>query len=243
VPFAGTAIIYILATEGVLHRQSPMVARSFIFACFLLPQIAAAQIEFGMKGGLNISDIVMTNYINPDVESDLRLKAGLHAGFFASGMMNERIGLTGEVLYSNKGVKANGNIDLHYVTVPLLVQYRLSSKIFLEVGPEIGYMFSATSDFGNATSNYNNKLDLGLDGGLRLAADRFNFGLRYCVGMLSVRDPIEFNNTSGSERIKFQNRVLQFSVGYRLWTDELYVTGRRQTGAKFRRYRGAFSKG
>lgn len=220
-----------------------VIYRSLVLACFLLPQIAVAQIEFGVKGGLNIADIVMTNYINPDVESDLRLKAGLHAGFFASGMMNERIGLMGEVLYSNKGVKANGNIHLHYMTVPLLVQYKLSSKIFAEVGPEFGYMFSATSDFGNASSSYSNKLDLGLDGGFRLAADRFNVGLRYCVGMLSVREPIQLTSTSGSEKIKYQNRVLQFFLGYRLWTDEPYVAGRRQTGAKFRRYRGVFSKG
>ncbi len=198
--------------------------------------------DFGLKAGLNVSDIVMTNYINPDVESDLRLKAGLHAGFFASGMMNERVGLMGEVLYSNKGVKANGNIHLHYVVIPLLLQYKLSSRFFAEVGPEFGYMFSATSDFGNATSNYSNKLDLGIDGGFRLAAERFDFGLRYCVGMLSVRKPIEFAGTSGNEKIKYQNRVLQFSVGYRLWSDESYVMARRKSGAKFRRYHGVFSK-
>ena len=220
-----------------------MVARLILAAFFLLPLLCMGQTEFGIKGGLNISDVVMTNYINPDVESDLKLKAGLHAGFFASGMVNDRLGLTGELLYSNKGVKANGNIHLHYVTLPLLALYRVSPKIFAEVGPELGYMFAATSDYGNATNNYNNKLDLGLDGGFRFAGERLNFGVRYCVGMLSVRDPIEFRSTSGSEKIKYQNRVLQVFAGYRLWTDESYVTGRRPSGTKFRRYRGVFSRG
>ena len=184
-----------------------------------LPVILFAQTEFGIKGGLNVSDIVMTNYINPDVEADLALKTGLHAGFFVTGNVNDRIGMAGELLYSNKGVKAISNIHLHYITLPLLVEYRLSRTILAEIGPELGYMFSATSEYGNATSTYDNKLDLALNGGFRFDTPKITFGIRYCVGMLSVREAIPAGGP-GNEKIKYQNRVLQFFAGYKLWTLE-----------------------
>lgn len=219
------------------------MSRVFVVAWLLLPAVVQGQTEFGIKGGLNISDIVMTNYINPDVEADLMLKFGPHAGFFLTGTVNERVGLAAELLYSSKGVKANGNINLHYIAMPLLVEYKLSEKIFAQVGPEFAYMFSATSEIGNATSTYNNKFDLGLDGGFRLAARRLNFGVRYCVGMFSVRQPIEFTSASGNEKIKYQNRVLQVFVGFKLRTVEPAVMGRRHPPVRSRRYRGASSRG
>jgi hypothetical protein len=127
--------------------------------------------------------------------------------------------------------------------MPLLVEYRLSEKIFAQVGPEFAYLFSATSEFGNAANTYNNKFDLGLDGGFRLSARRLDFGIRYCVGMFSVREPIEFTSTSGNEKIKYQNRVLQLFIGLKLRAIEPGPTGSRYQGIKSRRYRAAFSKG
>lgn len=196
------------------------MVRSLVLALLLLPTPGLAQTELGIKGGLNISDIVMTNYINPDVEADLALKTGLHAGFFVTGTVNERVGMSGELLYSNKGVKAISNINLHYITLPLLVEYRLSETIYAEIGPELGYMFTATSKYGNASNTYDNKVDLALDGGFRFDTRKITFGVRYCVGMFSVREPIAVVSASGSEKIKYQNRVLQFFAGYKLWTLE-----------------------
>ena len=182
-----------------------------------LPTQVFPQADLGIKGGLNISDIVMTNYIDPDVESDLRLKPGVHGGFFIRAMANDRFGLASELLYSNKGVKAaSTNIHLHYVTLALMVQYKLSETIVAELGPEPGYLFSAHSKHGDASSIYTNKFDLSLNGGFRLDTPKLIFGLRYCAGVFSVREP-QFNGT-GMEKIKYQNRVLQLSVGYKLFS-------------------------
>lgn len=194
------------------------MTRPFTLFFLFFPMLGVAQADFGVKAGLNVSDIVMTNYINPDVESELRLKVGVHAGVFIAGMVDERVGIVAELLYSNKGVRANGNINLHYINAPLLLQYRLSERLFAEIGPELGYMIAATSDYGSAANTYNNKFDVGINGGLRVGGERINAGLRYCAGMFSVREPIEFTGSSGSEKIKFQNRTLQMYIGYTLWT-------------------------
>lgn len=193
-----------------------MIHRLVFFLLTAVPAVTMAQTEFGVKGGLNISDIVITNYINPDVESDFRLKPGLHAGVFVKGMVNERVGMAGELHYSDKGVN---DIHLRYFTLPLLIQYKITDNVFAETGPEPGYLFSATSEFGNAANTYNNKFDLALNAGIFIDMARLTVGLRYCIGLFSVRQIEDFGNPP-NERIKYQNRVLQFSVGYKLWTLE-----------------------
>jgi hypothetical protein len=193
-----------------------MVFMRSVLLILIVPIAAFAQTDFGVKAGLNISDIVMTNYINPDVESDLGLKLGLHAGFFVSGKVNEAIGMSAELLYSDKGVKGGSDIHLHYITLPMMIQYQVADHILAELGPEPGYLISATSQYGNAGSTYNNKFDVALNGGFRLDTRKMIFGIRYCVGMFSVREPEEMLGPSGLEKVKYQNRVLQFSLGYKI---------------------------
>ena len=186
----------------------------------LITATSYGQTEIGIKAGLNVSDIVMTNYVNPDVENDLNLKLGLHAGVFAGVMIEERIGLSAELLYSDKGVKGNTNIHLHYFAVPALVTYKLNERFSVEAGPEVSYLFSARSAHGDLSGTYNNRFDLSIDGGIRFDAARVVAGLRYCIGLFSVRDPAYAQGLSGPEKVKYQNRVVQLSLGYKLHLSE-----------------------
>lgn len=177
-----------------------------------------SQIAYGIKGGLNISDVVINNYINPDAESDFDLKLGLHAGLFASTSVTEKFSFLSEILYSNKGVKAITPVNLHYINVPLLGRYMITEDLLVEVGPELGYLFSARSKYGDVSNTWDNKLDLGLDAGIQYEfSGTIAVGLRYYAGFSSVIDIRErdANNSSG-ETIKYQNRVLQISVACKL---------------------------
>ena len=62
---------------------------TFVVLLLLVSFFASAQYRVGVKAGLNLADVVMTNYIDPDAESDLTTKAGLHAGIFASSRMDQ----------------------------------------------------------------------------------------------------------------------------------------------------------
>ena len=188
-----------------------------VIVCLAGLHTVRAQPTLGLKAGLNVSDIVMTNYVNPDVESDLGIKTGLHAGVFFLGQMQDRLGLGVELLYSNKGVKANRSIHLHYITLPVMGQYSLGQNIHAEFGPELAYMVAATSGHGSAIGSYNNKLDLALNAGLRFDLSRWMLHVRYSAGLFSVRDPVPAIGASGPEKVKYQNRVLQFSIGRRLF--------------------------
>lgn len=181
---------------------------------------AFAQTGYGIKGGLNVSDVVMTNYVNPDMESGLDLKLGIHAGAYVTGMVNEKLGLSAEILYSDKGVKGSSDIHLHYICVPLMVYYRFADHFSGELGPEPAYLFATGSKYGSVSGTYNNKFDLSLDAGLRFDAGKVLFGMRYGAGLFSVRNPEALTAGTGKDRIKYQNRVLQLWLGFRLWKVE-----------------------
>jgi hypothetical protein len=180
--------------------------------------VASAQLRYGVKGGLNLSDIVITNYINPDAESDFDLKIGPQAGLFTCFDVNEQFSFDVELVYSNRGVVAASRINLHYITLPLMTQYHINDKFLLEIGPDIGYLFSAKSGNGNVSNIYNNKLDIGLDGGAQLkVTEKLSVGLRYYAGFSSVVggiDSRDTNNFPTNETIKYQNRALQLFVSY-----------------------------
>lgn len=180
-----------------------------LFFVLFLPLIAEAQIILGVKGGLNLSDVVLNNLNNPDLEPAYQIKAGIHAGLFAVAEGENDFGLAVELLYSNKGVNALNRINLHYVTVPILLRYHLNERWIGEAGPEIGYLVTANSKYGNLNNTWDNKLDVGLDAGLQYQLGKIYFGLRFNAGFSSV---IRNASSSAGQPVRYLNRVAQFSL-------------------------------
>lgn len=197
--------------------------KTFLFFVLLAVHSIASfsqDIRFGIKGGLNLSDIVLTNYFDRDGEASYKMKAGEHAGVFAALDVTSDFGLTMEVLYSNKGTNAGSKINLRYINLPILVQYKFSEKFLAEVGPEVGYLFSARSKLGNVAHIWDSKIDIGLAIGVQyLITEKLSAGARYYAGFSSVQEPIPNRDINGDpgETIKFQNRVVQFFIGYTIF--------------------------
>jgi hypothetical protein len=173
------------------------------------------RLYYGVKGGLNLSDIAISNYIDPDAESDFTIKPGIHAGIFVSTDVHDRFALAAELMYSNKGVKAITNVNLHYIALPLLVQFKPNRKWILEGGPEFDYLFSARSKLGDISGIWNNRIDIGLDlGVIYVLGPRTSAGVRYNAGFLSVIKTQRTGGNQSAEPVRYQNRVLQFSVNF-----------------------------
>jgi hypothetical protein len=176
-------------------------------------------IRIGIKGGVNFSDVVLTNYFDPDGEASFKMKIGEHAGVFSSVDLSKQFGLAVELLYSNKGVNAPSKINFRYINLPVLLQYKLTEKLLAEVGPEVGYMFSARSKYGNVAHIWDNKIDIGLALGIQYAVlEKLNVGARYYAGFSSVQEPAQQRdlNNNAEETIKYQNRVMQFYVSFEI---------------------------
>jgi hypothetical protein len=187
-----------------------MKRSGLFFLLILVTHGLCAQTHFGMKAGLNLSDVVINNAFDPDVEPAFQMKPGVHAGFFLSVEGSEKFGFVAELLYSGKGVRAFNNINLHYVAFPILLRYHFHEKISAEVGPEIGYLVSANSRYGNLNSTWDNKLDIGLDGGLQYKLGKLLCGIRFNAGFSSVIR--NAGSTPGGDRVRYQNRVAQLSL-------------------------------
>lgn len=193
-------------------RAGLLFSFSFLWCVPLL-----AQLTIGVKGGLNLSDVVINNVTdNPNAESDFKMKAGFHAGVFAIAALGPRTGVSADLLYSVKGVKAiDDNINFYYVSFPVLFQYAVTEKWIAEAGPELSYLITAKSTYGNLNALWNNKIDLGLDLGVRYVfTSRVSAGLRFNAGFSSVIENPPPSSTG--EKVRYQNRVLQLSLIYSL---------------------------
>jgi hypothetical protein len=185
--------------------------RSGLFLLLIvITHCLCAQIQLGVKGGLNVSDVVINNSYDPDVEPVFQMKPGFHAGLFLIADGDEKFGFGAELLYSSKGVRAFNIINLHYVTIPILLRYHFHEKFVVEIGPEVGYLVSANSKYGNVNSTWDNKLDIGLDGGIHYKLGKIFCGVRFNAGFSSViRNP---SGAANGDRIRYQNRAAQLSI-------------------------------
>ena len=188
----------------------------------------SAQYHYGIKGGLNYTNNVVNQQ---STINDSKYKAGIHFGIFASADVTQKVNLQTELLYSSKGYKytetvdvAGGNLNLNYLTLPILVGYRISETFLVNIGPEMGYLVSAYSKFDSekidVSRTWDNKFDIGIAAGLEFnISEKVLLGVRYTHGFSSVIRNAYYSDIDGNitgERAKFQNRSLQLTLGYLL---------------------------
>ena len=92
-----------------------LVAMFVVFA-------SQAQVNLGVKGGLNLYKISVDEGDNTD------MKPGVHLGLLTHIHVTEQFALQPEIMYSVQGAKSEldgdeRKINLNYVNIPLLFQY------------------------------------------------------------------------------------------------------------------------
>ena len=177
------------------------------------PIMSSAQPTFGIRAGLNASNISFDNL------SDRREKIGFHAGVFADvPLVSEFMSLQPELNYSVKGtayevLNDKQSLNLDYIDFHLPVAFKLST-IDLQVGPFASYMISKPDftvfDENRVVVDAFNPFDAGLSAGLNFNFNKILFGVRYNQGFVNVsKESVETILGKG------KNGVGQVSVGYR----------------------------
>ena len=185
---------------------------------------AYSQFNVGVKAGVNYVNVAV-----PDGFSDNEYRLGYHFGGYVRFSFNEKISLTGELLFSNKGYKfdeniagQSGSLHLNYLNLPILFGFKPVNKLTILAGTEFGYRLSAKSKFDSQTvdvSNiWDNKFDFGIAGGINYAiTDKIGIDIRYIHGLTSVmKDAIlrdDMNQPLGGN-LDLLNRAFQISVLY-----------------------------
>lgn len=121
-------------------------------------------ITFGVKGGMNVSSLS-----NGADLSDSKSKIGFNAGVFANIPVASSFSIQPEVIYNDLGSKVTreytvlGNkfknessTNLGYIAVPVMFQYNALPNLYLEAGPEFGFLVSAKDKFKSSTNGNTN---------------------------------------------------------------------------------------
>lgn len=103
-----------------------------------------ADVHWGLKGGLNITNLSSSPNVN--YES----KAGVHAGGLAHIHLSKSWALQPEIMYSNQGAQmGDTKTRLHYVNVPLQLQYMFDMGFRIQTGPQVGILAGANVKQGS----------------------------------------------------------------------------------------------
>ena len=179
----------------------------------LTPSVSQAQTRFGIRGGLNASNISFDNLGNRSE------RYGFHLGIFTEvPLVPDFMTLQPELSYSVKGTSykpasVSQKLNMNYVDLLLPVAFKLSS-IDIQVGPFASYLVS-TPDYTVYNENRVvvdafKKFDAGLTAGLSYNFSRMMIGLRYNQGFMNVtKDNAKVLLGSG------KNSVGQVSLGYK----------------------------
>jgi opacity protein-like surface antigen len=184
-----------------------LVAGTFTFAQKTSTSTSSSSpVRFGVKAGLNVSSIS---------NSDLNSKAGFYGGVFANIPVAQDFSVQPEVLYSGLGGKAKSNssakINMDYIAVPVMLQYNLIPNLYVEAGPQFGFLISAKGKSNGVSVDIKDNLKT-FDFGIGLGAGYYftqNIGVnvRYTAGLSDVPK----NNTGDASR----NGVFQVGLAYK----------------------------
>ena len=191
---------------------------------FLGLSIAASSLvfsqQFGIKGGMNISSISDDGY------DDTKSKVGYYGGVFVNIPASESFSIQPEVIYNNLGSEVKlGNsysrkLNLNYITVPVMFQFKATPQFYLEAGPEFGFLVSADSKttWNNSTStaeldkdNFNNfNMGVGLGAGFDITKN-VGINARYVAGFSDVTKP----SSDPSTNAKNKNNTFQVGLNFK----------------------------
>jgi len=118
-------------------------------AVFAFGFATAQKAQFGLKGGLNVTNLNNKEEGAPSTSSIV----GINVGCFVDLKISNKFSIQPELLYSTQGssfdllVNVEGNeydtkntFKLSYINLPVLFKYHADKKFSLEAGPQIGFL-------------------------------------------------------------------------------------------------------
>jgi hypothetical protein len=188
-----------------------------------------AQVSFGVKGGLNLSNISIKNPLGDFLkEENVKSSIGFHGGVYLQVHLSDKLSLIPELQYTKRGYTYDENnplpksrVNLNYLELPVFLSYFPIEWLGIDLGPNVAYIVAATikaDGSSRSVSSAYDKIDFSISGGVRIrinekisAIGRYNYGLT-TVDEIKFRD--ERNVFIGS--MKTYHRNMQLGMSYKL---------------------------
>ncbi|MFZ1785552.1 MAG: porin family protein [Ferruginibacter sp.] len=138
-----------------------------ILSCFLLINVARAQVSFGIRAGANFAkwqgdDLQVIEDLLDKTDGYLvtRGKTGYHVGGYVRIPISSRFSFEPALQYSKKGYSINGDFQIpalkslginvgarvqsHYIDIPLVLKANVAKGLQIYAGPQVSYMVRST---------------------------------------------------------------------------------------------------
>ena len=189
-------------------------------------KMSGSDARFGLKAGVNLSNV----YDEQGEDFTADSKFGGAVGAFLAIPIGKFLGVQPEILFSQKGFKATGNIlggnysmtrTTNYIDVPVFFLLKPSEFITIMAGPQFSYLVKQRDVFHNGSSSLSQEQEFENDdirrntlcfvAGVDINVRHFVLGAR---GGWDVQNNRE-DGTSSTPRYK--NTWLQATIGYRFY--------------------------
>lgn len=194
---------------------------STIAFCMLCLCANAQSFQFGVKAGINISG--ETDHVYPAYTSTgSKSRTGVALGGVINCLLTDRMDIEADLLYSMQGMKdvitiiddagaeTDGDYKLtsHYVNIPVAFKYYLMDGLYIEAGPQVGFLLSKDEPInlgGICDASNTKKIDYGVLGGIGMVfSNNLFLDARYVHGFSDTSKLYEGG----------KNRTFQIVVGY-----------------------------
>ena len=143
---------------------------------------------------------------------------GYLAGAFAEIGFNRKWGIEPAILFNQSNPDTTNNfssiyngspnisqIKLNYLTVPVLLEYKLSKIVAIQLGPQFGLLINQTENISKNVKDAFQQGDVNAIGGIQLHLVNFRVYGRYMVGVKNI------NNINSKQ---WTNQEIQLGIGY-----------------------------
>lgn len=188
-----------------------------IFLALGVHQFSNAQINFGIKAGINYNNNGEDAFKDAtnDIAEGASAKTGYHAGVWFRGKLPILgLYLRPEIIYTE--VKSEFEVQARTedysfkkLDVPVLVGKKLLGFAHVFAGPSFQYILEDQIDFRNLSTDEFNKFTVGLQFGAGVEFDNIGIDVRWERGL--TKSEAEFANNA-----KIDNRVNQLIFGISL---------------------------
>ena len=186
-----------------------------VLVAFSITQNAIAQFGVGLKAGANITKVEGKSFKD-------EFRYGYHLGGFAEIGLGDKLSIQPEVLFNqfqtrvdstfrsvyNVRFAENRDIKLNYLSIPILLNYKLSKSLSLQAGPQYAILMQKDKNLLQNGREAFNSGDFSVLGGAQIKISKLRLSGRYFVGLNNIND-IDNQN-------KWKNQGFQLSAGFSL---------------------------
>lgn len=152
----------------------------FLFFLISILVLNAQEARFGVKGGLNYSSIV------GELTDGVKFRLSGHAGVFLEMDFSYKFALQPEILYSSQGFQFSSdlaqidgnptpggndfrtNVQLNYLTMPILGKFRINERYSVDFGPQFGFLLNQVTKIKNLDESDSSKSKNSISGKFQL---------------------------------------------------------------------------